>query len=233
MFRPVTFNPHGGRRARRRVPSWLVLLTAGVVAGAGGLAFVQHRYLPPRLSADESARLQASFAEADAQRRELEQQLQLTRQQLQTVSQERSQLAAAAQADRQAIAGLRGELASLVETLPPDPRGGAVQVRQAKFSAESGRLQYDVMLSRSRGTAGGSGTAAPLNAVMQLVVAGRPRQGTETRVRLEPLPVTLHAFESVKGSVPLPDGFDPRQASVQVLDAPGGKLLGMRVMTVK
>jgi len=32
--------------------------------------------------------------------------------------------------------------------------------------------------------------------------------------------------------VPLPQGFRPQQATVQVLDKPGGKLLGMRVMYV-
>ena len=31
----------------------------------------------------------------------------------------------------------------------------------------------------------------------------------------------------------LPDGFAAREATVRVLDQPGGKLLGMRVMAVK
>mgnify|MGYP003494959092 CR=1 FL=1 len=31
----------------------------------------------------------------------------------------------------------------------------------------------------------------------------------------------------------LPDGVQPRRVTVQVLDAPGGKTLGMRVMLVK
>jgi hypothetical protein len=37
----------------------------------------------------------------------------------------------------------------------------------------------------------------------------------------------------VRGSLALPDGFRPRQTTVQVLDRPGGKLLGMRVILVK
>ena len=233
MFRPVAFHPHGGRRARRRVPRWLLLLTGGIVAGAGGLLVVQHRYLPPRLSAEDSARLQSAYAEADRERQQLQASLNDTQRRLQALSEERSRLQTTLQTEREVLGGLRGELASLIETLPPDPRGGAVQVRQARFSTAGGRLQYDVLLSRPRGTVGGSGTAAPLQAVMQLVVAGSPRQGAETRVRLDPLPITLHAVDTLKGSVVLPEGFSARQAAVHVLDQPGGRLLGMRLMTVK
>jgi hypothetical protein len=43
--------------------------------------------------------------------------------------------------------------------------------------------------------------------------------------------VGTHAL--VRGSLPLPDGVQPRRVTVQVLDAPGGKTLGMRVMLVK
>src|SRR5439155_11951312 len=48
----VIFEPYGRRRSRRTVPRWLVLLLSGIVVGAGGVVFVQERYLPPRLSAD-------------------------------------------------------------------------------------------------------------------------------------------------------------------------------------
>jgi hypothetical protein len=57
MFRPVSFDPYGRRRTHRSVPRWLVLLAGGVLAGAGGLLFVQQHYLRPRLSAVDSARL--------------------------------------------------------------------------------------------------------------------------------------------------------------------------------
>jgi hypothetical protein len=36
----------------------------------------------------------------------------------------------------------------------------------------------------------------------------------------------------VRGSLALPEGFRPRQVSIQLLDREGGKLLGMRVLLV-
>jgi hypothetical protein len=115
----------------------------------------------------------------------------------------------------------------LTASLPPDPRGGAVAVRAARFEVDGGALVYDVVLSRDR--AGGK----PFEGVLQFVVAGAPLDGPERTVKLDPVPISVGRYESVRGSVPLPDGFKPRQTTVQVLDRPGGRLSGMRVLYVK
>lgn len=209
------------------MPRWLVLLTAGVLAGAGGLLFAQQRYLPQRLSAEESSRLKASYEQAAAERERLQQALNDTTRRLDATEAERKRLAQQADSSRETTARLREELSALVASLPPDPRGGSVQVRAARFSAAGSKLLYDVMLSRERAT------AQPLNAVMQLVVAGSAKRGPQSRVDLEPVTLTMNSFQSLKGHVMLPDGFAAREATVRVLDQPGGKLLGMRVMAVK
>jgi hypothetical protein len=36
----------------------------------------------------------------------------------------------------------------------------------------------------------------------------------------------------VRGSVPLPQGFKPRQTTIHVLDKVGGKLMGLRVINI-
>jgi hypothetical protein len=227
MFRPVAFDPYGRRRTHRRVPRWLLLLGAGVLAGAAGVLFVQHELMAPRLSFAESEHLKASYAQADAERNRLQQTLAETQRKLDTTVAEHQRLLKDTQEGRQTVARLREELQSLVAALPPDPRGGAVQVRAAKFSTGGGKLHYDVMLSRS------GAASAPLNAVMQLVVAGSTGKGPETRVKLEPVALQMSSFENLKGGLPLPEGFDPRQATVNVLDAQQAKLLGMRVLAVK
>jgi hypothetical protein len=102
-----------------------------------------------------------------------------------------------------------------------------VQVRAARFKAERGQLMYDVVVSRDHAS------ASSRNAVMQLVVAGAPKRGPETSVRLQPVSFSVGAFETLSGGLPLPEGFDPRQATVNVLDQPNGRLLGMRVIAVK
>jgi hypothetical protein len=209
------------------MPRWLVLLLAGTAIGAGGVVFVQERYLPPRLSADASAKLRAAFEQADSERQRLKSELAGTARRLESTVAERKGLADELAASRQAVDRLRGDVTSLVASLPPDPRGGTVQVRAARFSTEAGQLLYDVVLSRDR--AG----SKPLSGVMQLVVAGAPQRGGEATIRLKPVAISVGSVESVRGGLPLPDGFDPRQATINVLDRPDGKLLGMRVMHVK
>jgi hypothetical protein len=75
--------------------------------------------------------------------------------------------------------------------------------------------------------------STPLTGIMQHVVAGTPPRGGDTTVRLKPVAISIGSVETVRGGAALPEGFDPRQATINVLDRPDGKLLGMRVMHVK
>jgi len=226
-MKPVVFNPYGRRRSRWRPPRWLVLLAVGIAAGAAGVLLVQERFLPPRLSAADSATLRNDYAQADSERARLRRELESTARRLDAALAEKKSLADELGASRQAVEHLRGDVVSLATALPPDPRGGVVQVRAARFSTEGGKLFYDVVLSRER--AGGK----PMPGVLQLVVAGAPKGNPETTVRLTPVSISVGSVESVRGGLPLPDGFDPRQATIHVLDRPDGKLLGMRVINVK
>lgn len=88
-------------------------------------------------------------------------------------------------------------------------------------------LAYDVVLSREKA----SGRA--LSGVMELAVAGRSGSGSETTVNLKPVAVSIGQHETVRGGLPLPDGFDPRQTTIKVLERTGGRQLGMRVINVK
>jgi hypothetical protein len=225
--KPVIFDPYGSRRAKRRVPRWLVLLLVGIAIGAGGVVLIQERYLPPRLSAAASVQLRQSYEQAERERQRLSAELATTGKQLQAALGEKKGVLDELGATRQATDRLRQENAALVESLPPDPRGGTVEVRAARFSVEAGALAYDVVLSRAR--AG----AKPLTGVMQLAVAGESDKGTASTVTLKPVAISVGNYESLRGSVPLPDGFKPRQTTVSVLDRVDGKLLGMRVMYVK
>ena len=224
--RPVTFDPYGRRRARRGPPPWLVLLVCGIGVGAAGIVYVQERWLPPRLSADASARLRTAFDKAEAERTRLGAELADTTHRLETAQGERDGLAKQLAASKEATTALRADVAALVDALPPDPRGGTVGVRAARFEVQGTSLVYEVVLSRDR-----PGNQ-PLAGVMQLVVAGAGAKGPESSVALKPVPVSVGRYDSVRGSQPLPDGFKPRQTTVQVLDKSGGKLLGRRVLMV-
>lgn len=222
--KPIPFEPYG-RRRRRGVPRWLMLLLFGIGVGAGGLLFVQERYLPPRLGAEASARLRDSFGRADAERGRLQAELAATSDRLRGTLDENKRLASEAGARSETVQRLRQDIASLVASLPPDPRSSPVAVRAARFEVQGNALAYSVVLSRER--AG----ASPFGGVMQLVVAGASGRADDT-VTLAPVPVSVGLYDTVRGTLPLPPGFKPRQTTIQVLDKVGGKLVGLRVINV-
>jgi hypothetical protein len=224
--KPVVFERYGRRRSRR-VPRWLLLLVTGIALGAAGVVLVQEQYLPPRLSAAETTQLRQSHERIEGERQRLARELADTIKRLEAAQADKQKLGDELAAGRETVARLRGDVASLVEALPPDPRGGAVEVRAARFSVDGPALAYDVVLTRER--RGGK----PLSGVMQIVVAGDAGRGPEATATLKPVAVSVGDYESVRGSLPLPDGFRPKLATIHVLDRVDGKRLGMRVIHVK
>lgn len=224
--RPVVID-YGRRRSGWRAPRWLVLLLLGIALGAGGLWLVQERYLPPRLSPAESMQLRSAFEQADGDRSQLQAQLADTRQRLDVALADKQRQDAELAAPRAAAQRLRDELAAVIATLPPDPRGGTVAVRSGRFAAQGGALAYDLVLTRERDA------AKPMAGMLQLSVVGANARGAEVSVDLKPVELSIAGHEVVRGQQALPEGFKPRQATIQVLDRANGKPLGMRVLLVQ
>lgn len=227
QFKPVAFAPYGRRRSRWRLPRWLVLLLSGIAIGVGGVVVVQERYLPPRLSANASAKLRSEFEQAAVERLRLKGELGETTKRLETALADKKGLADELATSRATAERLRDDVTSVIALLPPDPRGGGVEVRAGQFTAEGGMLAYDVVLTRARAT------GKPMTGVMQLVVAGKSARGAESTVTLKSVDLSIGRQTIVRGSLPLPEGFRPRQTTIQLLDRVAGKPLGMRVMLVR
>lgn len=226
MFRrshSLTFSTAGRRRPRW--PLWLLL--GGAAAGAAAVIGVQERLLPPRLTADASARLTEAHANAEAERVRLAAELGQAQQQLTAAVAERQALAGELASSRSGADRLQADLALVVDALPPDPRGGAVAVRAARFVATGGRLDYGVVLTRQ--AAGGK----PMPGLMQLVLTGESARRDGSPLSLEPVMLSLGPQQVLRGSVPLPEGFRAQQATVKVLDRSAGRLLGLRVLNVQ
>ena len=225
--KPVPFNPYGRRRSRWRLPRWAVLLLGGVLIGAGGVVYLQERHLPPRLTASESTELRSAFTQADAERSQLKTRVDDADRRLAAAVSEKKSLADELATSHATAERLRDDVTAAVAALPPDPRGGSVEVRAGRFTAKDGLLAYEVVLTRGRAT------GKPMPGVLQLVVAGQSARGVDTSVALKPVSLSIGSVDVVRGSLPLPEGFKPRQATIQVLDRAAGKALGMRVMAVR
>lgn len=230
MFRSSRPTFFGDRGRRRGPPAWLLWLLGGVVAGAAGVIVVQQRYLPPRLSPQESAALRGDFEQADLERRQLRAALQQAQAQLQAARGRQVDLDGALTRSQSETERLRADLEAVVQSLPPDPRGGSVEVRAGQFTVRDGALDYQLVLLRD---AGGGRERKPLTGTLQLTVSGESARGAPASVALQPIGVSLRGHEVLRGSLPLPDGFKPRQTTVQVLDRAAGRPLGMRVILVR
>ena len=131
MFKPVPFEPAGRRRSRSmfRLPRWLVLMLIGVAGGAAGVLIAQEKYLPPRLSAGESAELRKLHAQAEAERARMQRELEDATKQLQSAVTAKNQAVSALEGSRATVEQLRQDVSAVVASLPPDParrqRGGA------------------------------------------------------------------------------------------------------------
>lgn len=226
--RATTFFSHGQRRSRWRLPGWLWLLLLGGALGAGAVVAMQQKVLPPRLTAQASSELSTAFDVAEAERVRLAQALKVATAQLTEAVDARQLLTQELAASRSAADRHRGDLAVAVDALPPDPRAGVVAVRALRFAGSAGgELAYDVVLTRDKAT------TRPLAAVMQVVVTGESARRGETSVTLPPVTLALGLHTVLRGTLPLPEGFRPRQASVRILSGQAGPLLGMRVGLVK
>jgi hypothetical protein len=223
----VVFDPYG-RRRRRGVPAWFLWLLSGGVLGIGAVVAVQEKLLPPRLSAAESQSLRTSFEAADVERARLLKERDGVQEQLDKANAELLKSHEELGAAKSAAERARGQLSTLLAALPPDPRAAksAVEVRVGRFTVRRGNLDYEVVLTRRQAA------RKPLAGVMQLVVAGASG-GRPVTIRAEPVSLSVDGHEIVSGSVPLPDDFTPRQTTVQVLDRPAGRSLGMRVLNVE
>ncbi len=223
--KPVVLS-YGRPRSRWSLPPWLVLLILGAAAGAAGVIYVQEKHLPPRLSASASAELRNAYEQADAERRQLRADLEATTQKLQAAQAEGKKLGDDLAAGRSGTEKLRQDLDFAVDALPPDPRGGTVEIRAGRLLRKGAGMAYEVALTRGGG-------AKPMNAVLQIAVSGVGASGAEARVVGKPVPLSVGAYEIARGVQPLPDGFRASQATITVLDRPDGRQLGMRVLYVK
>jgi len=58
-------------------------------------------------------------------------------------------------------------------------------------------------------------------------------RGADTTLTAQPVALSIGSHQIVHGSVPIPEGFKPRETTVRILDRTAGEQLGMRVLRVR
>lgn len=220
VFKPVPFGQQ--RRRQVRVPRWLMLLVLGIAIGSAGLYYIEQEFLPPRLSAEESVMLKGKAEEAVKDRDQMATQLAQATEKLKAAQAERNGAVEKMNSALASVEPMKKDLDMFLASLPPDPRNSALAIRAGNFSSNGGKLNYHVLFTRQ------TTSGEPFRGVMQLFLAGR-RGGKEEHIALDPQKLTLDNYQHLNGSLPLPDGFAPREVTVKLLRGPGGDMVSMRV----
>ncbi|ANY15095.1 membrane protein [Bordetella pseudohinzii] len=209
VFRPSLYQP--GKRSRR-LPRWLVLLLIGIGLGAGGVLFLQANYGPQRLTVEQSEQLHTELSAANVERQRLQSQLDEAITQRDNNKSTHEQLTADLAQARSRIQAFNQELALFQDAVPPDPRGGDIGVRSARFKRETGALDYQILIMRD------NDTGTPFQGSIELLIEGNYPNGRRDRITPDAIPLSLARYDHAVGKLATPDGFVPRSVTIRVLD---------------
>lgn len=221
-FRPTAY----GSSRRRGIPRWLVLLVTGIVIGAGGLLFLQKSYGPTRLTVEQSEQLHYDLNSANMDKQRLQTQLNQHAQELKD-ARARIETQDAELERRQAeIDRLNSDVALFTETAPEDPRGTSPGIRAVSFRYAEGQLDYHILVMQD------ADKAQPFTGEVTLTAAGRYSNGRGGNVELTPFPVSLERYTHLQGTLEVPEGFTPREVTIQIRAEGSDRVSAMRVIRV-
>lgn len=229
IFKPA---PYDTRRRSRRLPSWLILLLLGVLAGGSGMLILQTSYGPKHLTSTEAQKLTEELNSAT-----------LERQRLQTKLDEQSRLlVGASEASEKLNRALKDELTSTLalvtplkeqlglsaQTLPFDARFGPIGVSTANFIQDkaSSKLTYLLWLLQEKPD------RPEFKGLLELSFEGVHNDGRAETITLARAPVAFGHYLHVTGQADLPAGFVARRANARLFDPDGKRQVTWRVFPV-
>ncbi len=223
VFQPTAY---GGRRRRRGIPRWLVLILTGVVVGAGGVLFLQKSYGPTRLTVEQSEQLHQDLNSANIDKQRLQSQLNQTTHNLNETRSALENRTKQLQQTRDDSAKEREDIQLFLGAMPPDPRGTSPGIHAADFSNESGQLAYQILVMQDKAD------SPNFEGNMEFVVAGRYPSGKTANITLDPIPVDIPRYDFVRGSAPLPEAFTAREVTIRIRPKDSDKVAATRTIRV-
>jgi hypothetical protein len=229
IFKPA---PYDTRRRSRRLPSWLILLLLGVLAGGSGMLILQTSYGPKHLTSTEAQKLTEELNSAT-----------LERQRLQTKLDEQARLLDSARDDSEKLnRALKDELSTtlalvkplkeqlnlFVQTLPFDARFGPVGVSTATFNQDKTgpKLTYLLWLLQDKPD------RPEFKGLLELSFEGTHKDGRTETITLARTQVAFGHYLHVTGQTDLPVGFIARRANARLFDLDGKRQVTWRVFPV-
>lgn len=226
-FKPT---PYGYTRRSRGIPRWLLLLITGIVLGAGGVLFLQRSYGPQRLTVEQSEQLRMDLNTSNLENQRLSVESKKLHGEIQQALQARQDAQAQAERLRKSSAAMEAGVASLIQAIPPDPRGTSPGIRSADMIQRSDGLHYHVLLIQDLPK---DATEVPnLRGEVKLVASGSYRNGKTAYIDISTQPLDMGRYAVVDGQTELPEGYRPREVTIQVMADGSDKVIATRTIRV-
>ncbi len=230
VFKP---SPYETTRRSRGLPRWLVLMLLGILIGASGVLFVQTSYGPKQLSILDSQKLISDMNSAALEKQRLQTQVDEVTQKLELERSENAQTRKSLDEEvsklQALVEPLKEQLNVFAQTLPFDPKYGAVGISTAQFiqGKSGGKLSYLLWIMQEKAD------RPTFTGKLLLAFEGRHADGRNETITISPINLNVAHYQHITGQADLPDGFVARRVNAKILDADGKKQLTWRVMQVQ
>ncbi len=230
VFKP---SPYETTRRSRGLPRWLVLMLLGILIGASGVLFVQTSYGPKQLSILDSQKLISDMNSLTLEKQRLQTQVDDFTQKLDLERSENAQTQKTLEEElgklKALVEPLKDQLNVFAQTLPFDPKYGAVGISTAQFiqGKSGGKLSYLLWIMQEKAD-------RPIfTGTLLLAFEGRHADGRNETITISPINLNVAHYQHITGQADLPEGFVARRVNAKILDADGKKQLTWRVMQVQ
>jgi hypothetical protein len=229
IFKPA---PYDTRRRSRRLPSWLILLLLGVLAGGSGMLILQSSYGPKHLTSTEAQKLTEELNSATLERQRLQTKLDEQTRLLEGAREAGEKLNRALKDELTStlavVTPLKEQLALFAQTLPFDARFGPIGVSTANFIQDkaSPKLTYLLWLLQEKPD------RPEFKGLLELSFEGVYNDGRAETITLARTPVAFGHYLHVTGQANLPAGFVARRANARLFDPEGKRQITWRVFPV-
>ena len=230
VFKP---SPYDTSRRSRGLPRWAILMLVSIMIGAGGVLFIQTSYGPKQLSILDSQKLISDMNSAMLEKQRLQTQVDEFTQKLERERSESEQTRKSLEAELSKVQALveplKEQLDLFAQTLPFDPKYGAIGISTAQFlqGKTGGKLSYLLWVMQEKAD------RPTFTGKLVLTFEGRYADGRNDTISINPINLSVGHYQHISGQADLPEGFIARRVNAKILDADGKKQLTWRVMQVQ
>ncbi len=229
VFKP---SPYDTRRRSKGLPRWFILLSLGILFGAGGVLIIQASYGPKRLTILESQKLTDELAAISLERQQLQTKLSSVERTLATEREQFKQQTGELQTQIDSLnvrlKPLRDEVALFTNALVSGLKFDPIGIAAATFvqTSTDKPLDYHILLVQE------NEQKAIFDGRVEVTFEGVYPNGRPGAVKALVMPFKLGHYEHLIGNIEMPNGFKASRGTLRVYQGDSQKALSFRTYSV-